>query len=75
MSNIIKIYPKKEINYHIADDKIEGVSLEVRDQNLFFGIDGTFYYGKEFHSAKPKEIEELCIAYLALVNPDVLKFD
>lgn len=69
--------------YHLDDDKIQAVGLQVKDKSLYLGLPDSFsegrncdiYFGKEFSSIRTTDLEEMCIAWLALVNPDVLKFD
>jgi len=84
MSNIIQINPFTDIDYHLDDSKIEGVSLSPTGTNkLYIGSPCGFTSGKYssvyldggFHDFKTDELKNLMIAWLAIVDPSVLNFD
>jgi len=84
MSNVVNINPANDVMYHIEDDKFEGVSLSPTDKHkLYLGTPCDFSNGKRcsvyldggFHEYDTQKLKDLMIAWLALVDPSVLKFD
>lgn len=76
MAEIYKLHPDKEVNYHFDDKVITGVSIDSGFNRFYLGITEDFCSkGGEVCPVNQEEIKQLCIAWLAIVDPDVLKAD
>ena len=79
--SVLKLRPKEKISYHIDDDKVIGVSIECnqKDKEIYFGLKEDSFNNMSVYtkgscpSIKVDDFKNLCIAWLALVDPDILK--
>jgi hypothetical protein len=65
------------ISYSESNGKITLVTWKSRNspESLSLGLDGAVYPSGEYMEIPVKDLEHLCIAWLALHNPSVLVFD
>tara|TARA_R110000751_G_C13486434_1_gene448513 strand:+ start:280 stop:516 length:237 start_codon:yes stop_codon:yes gene_type:complete len=77
MSNIVEFPNTETIHYEMDGDAITGVNYKKGfGSALGFSNNGKVNWGDAFSFDIPKkDLERLMIAWLALNNPDVLKFD
>ena len=75
MKNIINFPKSINHTYIEVDGNIEGVSFQKnRRDHIDIYEDAIVYMGNILRLSK-KEISELMVMWLALYNPDVLRFD
>lgn len=84
MGNVININPANDVMYHLEGDKFEGVSLSPTEKNkLYFGTPCDYSNGKRcsvyldggFHDYDTEKLKNLMVAWIALVDPDLLRWD